>query len=364
MRAKLLLWLFLLVVTSILCGSASATTFYVSPRGSDGNAGTSPGAPWRTLAKVNNSSLVPGDRVRFEGGQTFVGTLFPSGSGTPAAPIAFDSYGVGPAILRDGIVLVSRNWLTLENLKIDGGDWRTATTRGIFAHDNGSGSSNIVVRNCTIRDVSIGILSSNEGDRNWTVTGNLVQFTRDSGVILHDPDAPNGLGGSGWLFQANRIFDTGLDASITYPKHGVYSKARKMTFRRNTIRNFSDAGISIRAGGNVLRGNTIQGGLYAVNWSPYDLTASTTSIIGNAVSDVSGYAVEINATGPYASTVESFVIASNTVNRAGGGVRLIGTLGVAYIYGNQVTNTSGGAVRVDDPAGVRLGPPPPGFIVP
>src|SRR2546423_10792170 len=47
------------------------TTFYVSPGGDDANAGTSPAAAWKTVAKINSLDLEPGDRVLLQGGATF-----------------------------------------------------------------------------------------------------------------------------------------------------------------------------------------------------------------------------------------------------------------------------------------------------
>ena len=45
-----------------------ATTYYVSPSGNDNNSGTSTGAPWKTLAKVNNTNFSPGDKILFQRG--------------------------------------------------------------------------------------------------------------------------------------------------------------------------------------------------------------------------------------------------------------------------------------------------------
>jgi hypothetical protein len=47
------------------------TTYYVSPAGSDSFAGTSAAAPFQTIAKVNSLDLNAGDKVLFQGSQTF-----------------------------------------------------------------------------------------------------------------------------------------------------------------------------------------------------------------------------------------------------------------------------------------------------
>src|SRR5574340_53159 len=88
---------FALLLASAL--PASATDYYVSPSGKDTNPGTSSATAWRTIAKLNGVSFAAGDRILFEGGQTFTGTLaFDRGdAGTEAGPITVTSYGTGRA---------------------------------------------------------------------------------------------------------------------------------------------------------------------------------------------------------------------------------------------------------------------------
>lgn len=84
-----------LVMCSGLTIAAGQTTYYVNPAGSDGNDGKSPSSPWQTVAKVNGSSLNPGDLVLFvRGGQWHESLIVPS-SGTTGNPITFADYGSG-----------------------------------------------------------------------------------------------------------------------------------------------------------------------------------------------------------------------------------------------------------------------------
>jgi len=53
----------------------SGITYYVSADGNDENDGTSPQSAWRTLAKVSEAPLNPGDGVRFHRGDLFRGFL-------------------------------------------------------------------------------------------------------------------------------------------------------------------------------------------------------------------------------------------------------------------------------------------------
>src|SRR4051794_41707028 len=95
MRARLLL----LVCSLAFPLTASASDYYVSRAGSDASAGTSIGAPWQTLGRVNSVVLQPGDRVLLRGGDTFSGrlSLDSSDGGTASAPIAIGSDRRGPA---------------------------------------------------------------------------------------------------------------------------------------------------------------------------------------------------------------------------------------------------------------------------
>ncbi|MBS1939019.1 MAG: glycoside hydrolase, partial [Bacteroidetes bacterium] len=92
MRSLLLFSLFL-----SLCPAARATDYYVSPGGNDQNSGTSAGSPWRTIARVNQStySYQPGDRILFERGGTWRGEVVLGSSGTAAQPITVGAYGSG-----------------------------------------------------------------------------------------------------------------------------------------------------------------------------------------------------------------------------------------------------------------------------
>lgn len=108
---------------SLLCLLAAATgtvgcaaTYFVSPRGSDANPGTSPQAPWKTLEKVNSVVFLPGDRILLEAGSRYTGQLKPQGSGAPGRPIVVDMYGEGPKPRIDGQGEVAAP-LLLENVE-------------------------------------------------------------------------------------------------------------------------------------------------------------------------------------------------------------------------------------------------------
>ncbi|MEG2769426.1 MAG: hypothetical protein RR902_01265, partial [Oscillospiraceae bacterium] len=72
----------------------AGTSFYVdSANGNDAAKGTSPSTAWKSLGKINELTLKPGDKVLLKAGSVFENQgLAPSGNGTKEAPIIIDMY--------------------------------------------------------------------------------------------------------------------------------------------------------------------------------------------------------------------------------------------------------------------------------
>ena len=85
--------------------SVQAATYYVSPQGNDAWSGTSQSQPWRTIERVNQQNLNPGDQVLFQAKQTFSGSLYlaPEDTGTLASPVVIGSYGDGRALISSAL---------------------------------------------------------------------------------------------------------------------------------------------------------------------------------------------------------------------------------------------------------------------
>ncbi len=77
-----------------LVNHLSAANYYVDPAGYDANPGTA-SLPWKTVARVNTASLVPGDTVYFARGGTWRETLAIPSSGNSTNRITFDASGTG-----------------------------------------------------------------------------------------------------------------------------------------------------------------------------------------------------------------------------------------------------------------------------
>ena len=99
----------LLVLLCFASTIASATDYYVSSSGNDSSNGLSSSSPWRTIAKVNSefARMIPGDRILFNRGNTFYGTLIISRSGSSGSPITFDAYGSGENPVISAFTIIS-----------------------------------------------------------------------------------------------------------------------------------------------------------------------------------------------------------------------------------------------------------------
>eukprot|EP01051_Picozoa_sp_SAG22_P025170 SAG22_NODE_7329_length_751_cov_1.159509_2_plen_129_part_01 len=74
---------------------SGATVYYVGcgAGDADSNAGTSEGAGWRTLARVNAAKLHGGDSVLFRRGCQWRGGYLTGQSGLPGRPVTFGAFG-------------------------------------------------------------------------------------------------------------------------------------------------------------------------------------------------------------------------------------------------------------------------------
>jgi hypothetical protein len=130
----------ILLILTFSISSIFASTYYIDAvNGNDSNNGTSSSTAWKTLAKVNSTNFNPGDQISFNRGNTWVGALIPSSSGTSSNRIVYGAYGTGR---KPVITLIqplpgsqtASNWTktaenvyflkcTLENLRNEGRIW-------------------------------------------------------------------------------------------------------------------------------------------------------------------------------------------------------------------------------------------------
>ena len=114
--------------------------YYVNLHGSDSNTGSSETQPWRSIERVNATKLVPGDSVRFQANQTFVGNLcltkVRQSSRRTIGTVTIGSYGEGCATIDAGVgtgfVAKNRGSIHLQDLNFIGAGASKNTGPGIL----------------------------------------------------------------------------------------------------------------------------------------------------------------------------------------------------------------------------------------
>ncbi|HYO08533.1 MAG TPA: right-handed parallel beta-helix repeat-containing protein [Tepidisphaeraceae bacterium] len=182
------------------------STYYVSPHGKDHASGTSPRAAWKTIDRVNQQALKPGDLVLFQGGKKFQGSLYlPSREGgTDKKPVIFSNYGKGRATIysgsRPGLDVAQTAGVAVTNLIFVGSGMTSNRTPGIYIHADHANKklSYVHIRNVEVRKYGReGILITASGN-NSSVSAVKVQNAR-----LHD-NLHGGLKGTGSKHHANK----------------------------------------------------------------------------------------------------------------------------------------------------------------
>jgi hypothetical protein len=128
---------------------AHAADYYVAAAGNDASAGTAPNSAWRSLNKVNNFNFKSGDRLFFEGGQTFAGTmkLTSNDGGSASNLVVIGSYGNGRAIINggagSGLTITGSTGIRVNNLTFVGLGRKTGNNGGTGVALSGASSISI-----------------------------------------------------------------------------------------------------------------------------------------------------------------------------------------------------------------------------
>jgi hypothetical protein len=176
-----------------------APGYYVSPTGDDANAGTSPGSAWRSIDRANQAVLEPGDRLLFEGGQSFEGTLLfdEEDQGTPSAPIVVGTFGDGRATIdagdERGIFVHNTASLEVSGLDVVGSGREINGEDGVLAYVDLPGDvklehlifDDLDVSGFGKTGVSIGADSGNSGFRHVRITSTRSHDNAVAGIQVY-----------------------------------------------------------------------------------------------------------------------------------------------------------------------------------
>lgn len=197
MKKKFSITIFFSALTLLLSTNLKAITYYVSPTGNDNSSGTAIDQAWKSIAKINSTTFLPGDIVLFEGGNTFNGgiTLDNTDGNNPLNSVLISSYGTGKAIINsgsgNGFYAKNTQGITVSNLIFEGSGMASNTGDGVTFFTDLSGNiklSKINVKNVEVRNygktgISIVATSGNTGFKDVIIDGVHVHHVKKDGII-------------------------------------------------------------------------------------------------------------------------------------------------------------------------------------
>ena len=164
--------LFLLAMAGCSVPAASSSYYLDVTNGDDSRNGLSEATAWKSLSKLRDVKLTPGDRVLLKRGDTFRGELEISGQGTSGNRIYIEAYGEGnkPCIAGHdtslyAVRILNSDYLTLRNVEITNtGKERKPHRTGLKIECRNYGvSRNIVIDGVDIRDVNGSLVKEKGG---------------------------------------------------------------------------------------------------------------------------------------------------------------------------------------------------------
>lgn len=366
--------------------TASATTYYLSPSGSDSNNGTSTSTPWQTVAKVNATTFNGGDSLLLQGGQTFTGsfTFVRSkvlSSGTSHFTVG--AYGTGnPTIVSTGtgsnssaILVQGVSGIVLQDLIVRPG--ATSPQAGIYICNNSGGTpapQDITVQRCDVGGfhyaptgfgaeifangywgslTSVKILNnvlhglsgaSSPDDNGFSSLGNgknIFSLTVQGNTVYNIGGTAGTLGGSigngilangvdGGVLQYNIVHDCGGNTTTCGGPGGIWAySSNNITIQFNEVYKMNP--VSYTAG---------------CDWAAYDLDGMTTNSVVqyNYSHDNFGPAMLAYVAGTWGPNTFRYNISENDDfgNGNGGPITIGGpaVTGVLQIYNNTIYDSS------------------------
>jgi parallel beta-helix repeat protein len=199
---SLLFILFLLIGRGVF-----ATDYYFAASGNDNTGNGTQASPYQTLTKASTLT-VAGNRVLFNRGDSFYGTLTIAGSGTAATPIFIGAYGTGAKPIITGLTTLT-GWTSyagnsnIKQMTIGVGNVEVVTVNGVPTGrgrwpNTGFYNYTLVSDQSAISDPT----HLNSATTNWTGAEIVMRKTawtlsRDS-ITSHSGSTLNFVAGSNW----------------------------------------------------------------------------------------------------------------------------------------------------------------------
>jgi hypothetical protein len=181
--------------------ATDARTYHVSSTGDDSRDGLTAATAWRTPARVAQVALRPGDRVLFEAGSVFEGSvdIGPDDGGDAANPVLVGSYGVGRAVLQPGgspaVTVRDTSGVAVRDLVLRGSTETYTRDSGLLVESSrstGPRYSGIVVDGVDVsgfrRGIDVRAAALDAGFSDLRISRSRVHDNRDVGLGTFGPD--------------------------------------------------------------------------------------------------------------------------------------------------------------------------------
>ncbi len=242
LRSRLALLLALLGASA-----AHAETWHVnSERGDDAFTGLTPDQAWRTLARLKDVDLKPGDIVQLADGSLWREPLLITRSGSEIAPITVMRSGEGArpridagGVAENAVEIRNADNVTISGLEITNKADDTAIRRGVFVNEVDFGvASNIALRELYIHDVTGTNERKDNGGIVFSALGPKVP-TRFEGVTIE----------RNLLWRVDRSGIAGISDQVTVAR---WFPSRFVVIRDNVLEDIGGDGIVPRGADGAL----------------------------------------------------------------------------------------------------------------
>jgi hypothetical protein len=273
---------------------------YFAAVGSDNdNNCQSIGTPCQTITKLNGLTLVNGQIINFNGGDTFSGSIALSGT----SGVTVQAYGTGQPIVSSGnsatcITATNTPRLTIQNIICTGGGNTTNSTNGIYVNNNQGGNTKLAgptIDNVTVSGYGLsGILiqggNGSSGFNNVMIENSTIHDSTGNGAQLTGCIVFNAASyGSGTMTPAH--------TNVTIQNNLAYNCTGKSSGNKN----WTGSGIMLGETSTALvTGNVVHDFGTSANYSgggPYGIWANDSAGItisfnevynGNSLSNIDG----------------------------------------------------------------------------
>ena len=151
----------------------NSETYFIKSNGNDNLNGLSITNAWQSINKVNSFAFKPNDTVLFEGGSTFLGSVYLQSfiNGTKGKSIVIGSYGNSKATIsssnNSGFYAYNNECITVQDLIFVGSGYTNNTTIGVcFYLDS---TNNKIKKNISIKNIEVsGYNKSGISILSWT----------------------------------------------------------------------------------------------------------------------------------------------------------------------------------------------------